>query len=136
MVGYIWLALTIVFVIGELSAPGLVSIWFALAAGILTLASKFITTPINQFYLFIVLSFIFLVVTRPLSKKLLSKRKYKIEDRIIGQIVVVEEALPDGSYEVMLDGKHWKAICSEDLPAGSRGKVLKIEGIKLILEKE
>ena len=136
MEGYLWLALTIVFLIGELAAPGLICIWFALAAGILTLTARFIEIPMNQFYLFIVLSFVFLAVTRPLSKKILSKRKYRIEDRIIGQQVVIERVLETGEYEVKLDGKHWKAMCEKDLGAGSRAKVLKIEGIKLILEKE
>jgi len=136
MEGYIWLALTIVFAVGEIMAPGLVAIWFALAAGILTLTARFIESPLNQVYLFIVLSFFFLIVTRPLSKKLLSRREYKLEDRIIGQIVVIEKILKNGSYEVKLDGKHWKAICQEELSEGSRAKVLRIEGIKLILEKE
>ena len=136
MAGYLWLVLTIAFLIGELAAPGLICIWFALAAGILTLTARFIESPMNQFYFFIVLSFGFLAVTRPLSKKILAKRKYKIEDRIIGQLVVIERVLESGDYEVKLDGKHWKAICDTELSVGSRAKVLKIEGIKLILEKE
>jgi len=134
--GYIWMALTIVFAVGELMAPGLVSIWFALSAGILTLTARFIESPLNQVYLFIALSSFFLIVTRPLSKKLLSKREYKLEDRIIGQTVVIERVLDNGIYEVKLDGKHWKAICTEELSEGSRARVLRIEGIKLILEKE
>lgn len=133
---YIWLILTIVFAVGEVTAPGLISIWFALSAGIMTLVSRFIVDPMNEFYLFVILSLIFLIATRPLSKKILSKRSYKLEDRIIGQIVVIEEVLDDGRYEVTLDGKHWKAICNEDLEVGSKARVLSIEGIKLILEKE
>lgn len=136
MDGYIWLALTIIFAVGEIMAPGLISIWFALAAGILTLTARFIESPLNQIYIFIALSAFFLIITRPLSKRLLSKREYKLEDRIIGQIVVVERVLEDGNYEVKLDGKYWKAICQEGLSEGSRAKVLRIEGIKLILEKE
>ncbi len=136
MFEYLWLILTIVFVIGELAAPGLVSIWFALAAGIVTLAARVIEAPLNQFYVFVVLSTVFLIVTRPLSTKLLSRRKYKLEDRIINQIVVIEKILNDGSYEVRLDGKHWKAICNEKLEKGSNAKVLRIEGIRLIIEKE
>ncbi len=136
MEGYVWLALTVVFAVGEVMAPGLISIWFALSAGILTLVARFIESPLNQFYLFVTLSMAFLVVSRPLSKKLLGKRKYRLEDRIIGQIVVIEEVLDDGRYEVTLDGKHWKAVCQEKLEKGSRAKVLRIEGIKLILEKE
>ena len=136
MEGYIWLLMTIIFGVGEMLAPGLISIWFALSAGILTLVARFIESPFNQAYLFITLSLIFLMGTRPLSKRVLSKRNYKLEDRIIGQVVIIEEVLEDGRYEVMLDGKHWKAICNEKLEKGNKACVLRIEGIKLILEKE
>ncbi len=136
MEGYIWLILTVVFAFAEVAAPGLIAIWFALAAGILTLVSRFITDPMNQVYLFIGLSFFFLIVTRPMSKRLLGKRKYKLEDRIIGHVVVIERLISDSEYEVKLDGKYWKAICSEELGTGDKAKVLRIEGIKLILEKE
>lgn len=136
MGGYIWLILTVVFAFAEVAAPGLVAIWFALAAGILTLISRFIENPLNEIYLFIGMSFFFILVTRPISKKILGKRKYKIEDRIIGQIVTIESLVPPTGYEVKLDGKYWKAVCSQELKVGDRAKVLKIEGIKLILEKE
>ncbi len=114
----------------------LISIWFALAAGILTLTSGYIPDMMKQFYLFVTLSFIFIMITRPLSKKILSRRKDKIESRIIGQIVEIKKVISPGEYETYLDGKHWKAKCDKELHVGDKAKVLKIQGIKLILEKE
>lgn len=133
---YIWLILTIIFLILEGYTTALISIWFALAAGILTLTSGYIHDIMRQFYLFVTLSFIFIIATRPISKKLLSRRKEKIENRIIGQIVDVKGVIFKGEYEIYLDGKHWKAKCDKELHVGDRAKVLKIQGIKLILEKE
>ena len=133
---YIWLILTIIFLILEGYTTALISIWFALAAGILTLVSGYIPDIMKQFYLFVTLSFVFIIVTRTLSKKLLSKRKEKIESRIIGQVVEVKSVISPGDYEIYLDGKHWKAKCDKELHAGDKAKVLKIQGIKLILEKE
>lgn len=133
---YIWLILTIIFLVVEAYIPAFISIWFALAAAIMTVISAYITEIMNQFYIFVGLSFFFIVATRPFSKKLLSKRKYKIEDRIIGQIVEIKGVKESGEYEVYLDGKYWKAVCDRKLHIGDRAKVLKIQGIKLILEKE
>ncbi len=136
MEGYIWLVLTVVFALIEAAAPGLVAIWFAISSGILTLTYRYIESPLNQGYLFISLSFILLVVSRPISKKILSKRKNKIEDRIFGQVVVIKRRIDEDNYEVKLDGKYWKAISDSKLEVGDKAKVIKIEGIKLILEKE
>jgi membrane protein implicated in regulation of membrane protease activity len=133
---YIWLILTIIFLAIEAYIPAFISIWFAMAAAIVTIISAYIPEIINQFYIFVGLSFFFIIATRPLSKKLLSKRKDKIENRIIGQIVEIKEIGESGEYEIYLDGKHWKARCDKELHIGDRAKVLKIQGIRLILEKE
>ncbi|ADO83478.1 NfeD family protein [Ilyobacter polytropus] len=133
---YIWLILTVIFLILEGYTTALISIWFALAAGILTLTSGYIPDIMKQFYFFVALSFVFIIVTRPLSKKLLSKRKEKIESRIIGQTVEIKKVISSGEYETYLDGKHWKAKCDRELHIGDKARVLRIQGIKLILEKE
>ena len=129
-----WFLMMIVFIGVELTVPALVSIWFAFAALVLTLISGMITNPVNEFYIFIVLSVVFLVLTRPIAKKLLEKRK-PIEDRIIGQDVKVLKIVDEDRYEVKLDGKYWTAICEKKLEVGDLGKVEKLEGNKLVLDK-
>ena len=126
-----WFLMMIVFIGVELTVPALVSIWFAFAALVLTLISGMITNPVNEFYIFIVLSVVFLVLTRPIAKKLLEKRK-PIEDRIIGQEVKVLKIVDEDRYEVKLDGKYWTAICEKKLEVGDLGKVEKLEGNKLV----
>ncbi|MGB6127336.1 MAG: NfeD family protein [Psychrilyobacter sp.] len=130
-----WFLLTIVFIGIELAVPALVSIWFAFAAIILTLISGIVKNPINEFYIFVGLSGLFLVLTRPIAKKLLEKRK-PIESRIFGQNVEIYKEIELNLYEVKLDGKYWRAICDEKLEVGDKGVVEKVEGNKLILKKK
>ena len=41
-----------------------------------------------------------------------------------------------GNYIIYLDGKHWLGKSETLLNVGDKAKILKIEGIKLVLEKE
>ncbi|MFK4784445.1 NfeD family protein [Fusobacterium sp. MFO224] len=130
----IWLVLFIVFSIIEIAFPALVSIWFAIAAMILTIIAGRINNLLYEFYIFIGLSLALLIFTKPLVKKLLKKRN-PIENRIYGQKVKIMKVVNHDLYEVKLDGKHWKAICNEELKVGDYGIVREISGNKLILEK-
>jgi len=130
-----WFLLTMVFIGVELAVPALVSIWFAFAAIILTLISGMVKNPINEFYIFVGLSGLFLVLTRPIAKKLLEKRK-PIESRIFGQNVEISKEIELDLYEVKLDGKYWRATCNEKLEVGDIGVVERVEGNKLILKKK
>ncbi|OQY42568.1 MAG: hypothetical protein B6227_01520 [Fusobacteriia bacterium 4572_74] len=130
-----WFLLTLVFIGVELVVPALVSIWFAFAAAILTLISGMIKSPINEFYIFVGLSGFFLILTRPIAKKLLEKRK-PIESRIFGQDVKISKKIEIDLYEVKLDGKYWRATCDEILEVGDTGVVERVEGNKLILKKK
>jgi len=130
-----WFLLTMVFIGIELAVPALVSIWFAFAAIILTLISGMVKNPINEFYIFVGLSGFFLILTRPIAKKLLEKRK-PIESRIFGQDVEISKKIEVDLYEVKLDGKYWRATCDEKLEVGDAGVVERVEGNKLILRKK
>ena len=130
----IWLVLFIVFSIIEIAFPALVSIWFAIAAMILTIIAGRINNLLYEFYIFIGLSLALLIFKKPLVKKLLKKRN-PIENRIYGQKVKIMKVVNHDLYEVKLDGKHWKAICNEELKVGDYGIVREISGNKLILEK-
>ena len=130
-----WFLLTLVFIGIELSVPTFVSIWFAFAAIILTLISGMIKNPMNEFYIFVGLSGFFLILTRPIVKKLLEKRK-PIESRIFGQEVKISKEIEGDLYEVKLDGKYWRATCDKKLEVGDLGVVERLEGNKLILKKK
>ena len=130
----IWFVITLIFIGIEVGTLALVSVWFAFAALILTMTSSYIENPTHEVYFFITLSAIFLLLTRPIVKKLLARRK-PIEERIYGQEVKILKVLEEGIYEVKLDGKYWRAISHETLEVGDHSDVEKIEGNKLILVK-
>lgn len=130
----VWLVLFVVFSVIEISFPALVSVWFAVSAMILTVISGKINNLIYEFYIFVILSLLLLIVTKPLVKRLLAKRN-PIENRIYGQKVKIISVLENEIYEVKLDGKYWKAISNEKFQLGENGIVKEIKGNKLILEK-
>ena len=88
--------------------------------------------------IFAILGIILLVITRPIVNKLRSKDNEKTNlDRIIGTTAVVTEDIKKNEIgEVKVDGKRWSAISKEMCLKGDTVKVLKIDGVKLIVEKE
>ena len=129
-----WLGIGIVFFIIEAIIPGLISIWFGIAAMITMVISTFIDNIFYQFYIFIILSGIIFVITKNISKKWRERKKENI-DRIRGQIVEIRSIKNNGDYEIYLDGKNWIGKSSESFEVGEKVRVARIEGIKLVLEK-
>lgn len=87
---------------------------------------------------FILLGIFLLVLSRPIVNKLRSKDNEKTNlDRIIGESAIVTEDIKKNEVgEVKVDGKRWSAISKEKCLKGDRVKILKIDGVKLIVEKE
>lgn len=129
-----WLGIGIVFFIIEAIIPGLISIWFGIAAMITMIISTFIDNIFYQFYIFIILSGIIFVITKNISKKWRERKKENL-DRIRGQIVEIRSIKNNGDYEIYLDGKNWIGKSSKSFEVGEKVRVTRIEGIKLILEK-
>ena len=138
---YIWLGLTVVFALLEAVSPQLTTIWFALGsvvAFILALCGvKSITV---QAIVFVAVSVIALIATRPLVKKVLQKRIEPTNaDRNIGEtgITLSEINNLEGKGEVNVKGTVWTARSADDtpIPQGVKVRVLRIDGVKLIIEQ-
>lgn len=135
----IWLGITIVAAVVEAAVPALVSIWFVpggLAALICALAGGAVWL---QIALFLALSCLALVFTRPLAKRLQKPEPVGTNaDRVLGaQGVVTEDIdnlLAQGRVSVL--GNSWAARSAqpqEKIPAGEQVTVERIEGVKLIV---
>ena len=133
---YLWLLVIIVLSIIEASTVGLVCVWYIASAIIALIVSLFIDEIMLQFGIFAVVETILLLSTRKLLKnKLVSKEKTNL-DRIIGMRGVVTEDIGDLVIgEVLVDGKKWSAIANEPIKKGEKVKILKIEGVKLVVER-
>lgn len=135
----IWLGITIVAAVVEAAVPALVSIWFVpggLVALICALAGGAVWL---QIALFLALSCLALVFTRPLAKRLQKPEPVGTNaDRVLGaQGVVTEDIdnlLAQGRVSVL--GNSWAARSArpqEKIPAGEQVTVERIEGVKLIV---
>lgn len=129
-----WLAAAVIFFVIEAVIPGLISLWFGIAAVITMMCSPFIEDILYEFYLFTVLSGIIFFFTRKICRKW-KKNKKDTVDRIRGSIVTVRGINDKGQYDIYLDGKNWTGRCDESLEVGEEAEVIGIEGIKLVLKK-
>lgn len=131
----VWLLGAIIFAVIEFIVPGLISIWFAISAVITIFFSMIVEKVLYQGYFFVVVSVLLLLITRNYCKKIRSQKNDKV-DRITGTVVEIKEIDERGNYIIYLDGKHWLGKSETLLNVGDKAKILKIEGIKLVLEKE
>lgn len=136
----VWLALLLIFAAAEAATVGLTSVWFAigsLGALICALLGGSIWLQIG---IFIVLSVVCLVALRPLAKKYLnSKVEATNADRVIGQEARVTQDIDNirGVGAVTIGGIPWTARSEHDtlIPAGTMVRVLRIEGVKVMVEE-
>ena len=137
---YVWIALTIVFVIAEAATAQLTTVWFALGSVVaLILAACGVQSLAVQIIVFIAVSAITLIATRPLVKKMLNKRVVATNaDRNIGEtgITLSEINNLEAKGEVKVKGVVWTARSENGdvIPEGSTVRVKNIEGVKLIVE--
>lgn len=134
----IWVAAIIVFIVIEIFTQGLTSIYFAGGAlgGCITAIAG--AGPLAQVIVFIIVSVILIIATRPFKKKLDQKIQKTNVDTVIGQTALVEEEIKPGQTgRVRLDGKIWtaKGIGDEAIPAGLQVTVKEIQGVTLTVEK-
>lgn len=133
-----WFTLFLILLFIELVTVNLVSIWFVIGAVFAILSTTFTDNIFIQFLVFIVVSVISLLVTKPLVKRFkLSRLEPTNLDRVVGKIGEVTKKIPEFGYgEVKVLGAVWTADSSEEIEVGTKIKVQKIDGVKLIVKEE
>ena len=133
-----WIVAVVVFTILEAITAQLVSVWF-IAGSIAALISRWLGAPFYlQLIVFVVVSAVTLVLTRPFIKKHLKpKNEPTNADRVIGQTGVVTEKIENLSASglVKVDGQTWTARSIDDsvIDEGKQVEIKKIDGVKLIV---
>ncbi len=131
----IWLLLFIILLIVELATVNLVTIWFAIGCIASYITSFFIDSWIIQLVIFIFISTVTLLLTKPIIKKV-KKGIIENKDIIIDKIGIVTEDIDDlGNGRVIIDGITWKAVSNKVIEKNSKIVVKDIDGIKLLVEK-
>ncbi len=137
---FVWIALTVAFIIIEAMTTQLLTIWFAVGSAAAIVATLLDASPLIQCIVFVAVSLAALIATRPLVKKL-TKQKFSPTnaDRFIGEAAVVTESINNIAQTglVKLQGTLWTARSDDgsEIPEGETVTVKRIEGVKLIVEK-
>lgn len=140
MESIVWLVIFLVLLIIEIFTLGLTTIWFALGAVGAFIASLFHAGIVVQMIIFLAVSIITLLVTRPIAVKYFSNNTIKTNvEEIIGKRAVITEAIIDGNNngKAKLNGEIWSAR-SEDgsyIQMDETVEIVAVEGVKLIVKK-
>lgn len=136
-----WLILLVILVTVEIATMGLTTIWFAGGALVATIAAAFNAPFEVQLILFVSVSVLLLLFTRPIAIKYFNKSRVKTNaESLVGKkaLVISEVNNELGSGQVTVEGHEWSARSSvEDkiLELGLNTIVVGIQGIKLIVEE-
>lgn len=122
----------------ELATQNLVSIWFVLGSLAALVVSFLTNNLLLQILVFVLVSIIALIITRSLVKRF---KDYDItptnSDRVIGKIGEVTKDIKKNQYgQVRVFGEYWTAFSDHSIDAGTKVRILGIDGVKLEVEEE
>lgn len=137
---YFWAALTVILVIVEAVTVQLVTIWFAVGSLAAVIANLAGANTVWQCIIFVAVSLVVLVLTRPYVKKAIEKRAVPTNaDRCLGKEAIVSEKIDNraGQGQVKIGGVEWTARSEDDsvIEPNEVVVVKKIEGVKVIVSK-
>ena len=134
-----WLIALIVLLVGEAITIGLTFVWFAVGALGALIVSVLGGALWLQVVVFLALSGVTLALARPVFARFLKTSHAATNaDRVIGQTAGVSEQIDNlsGTGQVNVAGQIWSARSAHDvvIPTGTEVRVLKISGVKVMVE--
>ena len=137
----VWLAVMTVLIIIEIITVGLTTIWFAGGALVAMLIATLGGGTILQVVVFLVVSLVLLIFTRPFALNYINSTRIKTNyEGIIGKVVRITEDVDNmnGTGCATVNGQEWTVRSVNDnnkIEAGKLAKVVNIKGVKLIVDK-
>ena len=138
---FVWLVIAVVLGIFEAATVTLVSIWFAIGA-VAAMVPAYFNAPFwVQILVFILVSALCFVFTRPFFKKIIRVNKQPTNvDRLVGQEGVATDDIENIECrgKVFISGLTWSARSEtgELIPQGAVVTVKKIEGATLVVKRK
>lgn len=134
-----WLIVAGICFVIESFTIGFLVFWFGIGALAALVASLFISNIWIQSLIFIIVSSLLLIFTKPLVKKFVKEKDIIPTNvySIIGKEGIVVEKIDtiNGVGKVKVNGELWSATSLENIEKGTKVKVLKVNGVKLEVEK-
>lgn len=136
---YIWIGLIVLLLIIEAATLGLTTTWFAIGALFAILAAAIGWGIEVQIIIFLIVSFVLLIFTRPIVVKYLKVGHTKTNvNAIIGKTGVVTVPIPENDRgQVKVGGQIWTAVSvdSEPIEKDTEVEVVAVEGVKLVVKR-
>lgn len=129
----------IVFIIIEMLTPVMFFLNLALACFITAIFALFLIDWNILIPVFVVFSAIFLVFLRPILTKIrIKEEKTGVEEKYIGQLAKVVEAVTSTNGVVSIYDERWTArsASGEEIEVGAEVKIVRNESLILYVEKE
>ena len=133
-----WFIIFLLLLVVEFATVNLVTIWFAFGALVTVFLSFVVENIWIQATVFVVISVIALLCTKPLLKTFhLAELIPTNVDRLIGKEGEVIKEIKFNEYgRVKVFGENWMATSMENIKVGSKVIIKNIEGAKLIVEEK
>jgi membrane protein implicated in regulation of membrane protease activity len=127
------------FIIAELLTVGFFLLWFGIGAAVAGVLAILDVHPVWQWASFIVVSGVLFASTRRFAEKFTKRQPPGVgADRLIGKLGVALEDVDNikNTGRVRIDKDEWRADGQTDavIPAGSRVKVIGVDGTHLVVE--
>ena len=141
MQAYYWLILFAILLAVEIFTLGLTTIWFAGGALAAAVAALLGGNLVTQVILFLVVSLLLLVFTRPLAVKYMNRglEKTNVND-LPGRTAVVTEEIDNLAQtgRLRINDIEWTARAEKDnvvIPAGAIVEITEVRGVKVIVKE-
>ncbi|APT74267.1 nodulation efficiency protein D (NfeD) [Thermosipho melanesiensis] len=136
-----WIVLGLILMALEILTPTFFIFWFGVGALASSLVAYFIGNTIWELTVFVVVSGILVILTRPIINKMTGDEPRKINvDDIVGKKALVIEEINNKKAKglVKINGDTWRAFSKNDeiIEKDKYVKVLKVEGAHLIVIEE
>lgn len=137
-----WLGTVIVLILIEIATLGLTTIWFAGGALAACIAAVFHANLLVQIILFLVVSVVLLLFTRPVAVRFLNKNRTKTNvESLLGTDAVVTQEIQNlkSQGQVQVNGLEWMARSVDDketIPKDTVVRIERIDGVKLIVKRK
>lgn len=138
-VAIVWIVIAVFLAIIEAATMGITTIWFAAGALVAAFSAMFIDSLMAQIAIFLLVSVLLLVFTRPVVNKYFSNKTVKTNaDALVGMTgVVVDTIEPIKPGQVKVNGQMWTAIAGDDIIYKDEEVIVKeISSVKLVVEKK
>lgn len=132
----LWALLAVGFLILEACTVAMVSLWFAIGAGVALVLSLLGAAFWIQIAGFLAVSALLLALLRPMMRKYVKTTKTNV-DSVPGMEGLVTEDIDNLTYQgrVKLGGMTWSARSSSGspIPVGTRVRADRVEGVKVFV---